>query len=262
VRRLRVVTALAVAGVLAACNISWTELAPPDPVVTVLAYNIHHGEGTGGVLDLERIAALIREHDPDVVTLQEVDRGTERTGRVDQARRLADLTGMEAVFGPFMPYQGGEYGMAILTRLEILESHNHRLPPGAEPRTALTVRVRTPGGSPLWVSGVHFYRTERERLAQANRLLRTLSNQTDPVILAGDFNSLRGDRVMDAIGEEFGLPVKQGPPNTFPSNVPEREIDFFALRPASHFTILEHRVVDERVASDHGPILLRVRMGS
>ena len=52
--------------------------------VRVLTYNIRHGEGMDGVYDLGRIAEIIRGAHPDVVALQEVDRGTERSGRADQ----------------------------------------------------------------------------------------------------------------------------------------------------------------------------------
>ncbi len=100
----------------------------------VAAYNIKHCQGMDGVVDLDRVAAVLRALDADAVTLQEIDRGVERTGGVDQAARLGELLGMESVFGDFMPYQGGEYGMAVLSRLPILGSKNHRLPERAEPR--------------------------------------------------------------------------------------------------------------------------------
>ncbi len=256
-------------GVLAASTLAGcgalgklSEIMPADPEITIMSYNIHHGEGTDGVFDLQRIADLILEHEPDVVALQEVDVGTYRSSRVDQARRLADLTGMEVVFGEFMEYDGGTYGMAILSRLRLLESYNHRLPRGPESRTALTVKVRMPNGQPLWVSGIHFYRTEQERLAQAQRLLRILANETAPVILVGDFNSRLGDPVMERVEEEFSVPRKFGPPNTFPSDLPDREIDFVVYRPGDSFTLLDYRVLDVPVISDHRPVLARLRVGS
>ena len=65
----------------------------------VLSYNIHHGEGVDESLDLERIARVIRSVEPDLVALQEVDKGTERTNRVAQAGELSRLCGMQVVFG-------------------------------------------------------------------------------------------------------------------------------------------------------------------
>ena len=136
--------------------------------VRIAAYNIKHGEGLDGRVDLARAAAVLRRLDADVITLQEIDRGTERTDRVDQARRLGELLGMDAWFGDFMPYRGGEYGMAVLSRLPVVSTENIRLPDGEEPRSGLRVTVAVgPEARPLSVVGVHLYRTPEERFAQA-----------------------------------------------------------------------------------------------
>ena len=58
------------------------QVAQEPTTLRILAYNIHHGAGNDEVLDLERIAELIRSLDPDLVALQEVDNRTERTGGV------------------------------------------------------------------------------------------------------------------------------------------------------------------------------------
>ncbi len=223
----------------------------------ILAYNTHHGEGMDGVLNLGRIAEVISAVEPDLVTLQEIDRQVERTGGVDQAGAYSALTGMEPLFGDFMEYQGGEYGMALLSRLPILDWTNHRLPPGAEPRSALTARLRLPGtGREVVISGIHFYRTEEERLAQARSLMEALRDEEGIVILAGDFNSTPGSAVMELLETEWAVARKDGSPLTFPADGPVREIDFILVRPKSGFRIIEHRVLDEEVASDHRPILL------
>lgn len=233
----------------------------PEPIeaqatIRVAAYNIKHGLGMDSVIDLERVADVLRPLDADVVTLQEIDVGAERSGGVDQARRLGELLGMSAHFGDFMPYQGGEYGMAVLSRLPVLGVENHRLPDGEEPRTALEVVVLPSAASgPVSVVGIHFYRTPEERRAQADSLSILLADRGHPVILAGDFNSFRGDIVLRALRQADWMVVdKDGPPNTFPSDAPAREIDFYMLRPGSVFEVVEHRVVEESVASDHRPL--------
>jgi len=256
--------------------------ASPD-TLRVLAYNIHHGAGNDEVLDLERIARLIRDLEPDLVALQEVDLGVDRTGGVDQAAVLGDLAGMTPVFGEFMPYQGGDYGMAVLSSWPVVRSWNHRLPDGAEPRTAVTVHLRSPDtGREILLSDIHLYRTEGERLAQAltlDSLLRMESGagaesgagdmsrtsggavagtpgMTDlPTILAGDFNSEPGTAVMDTLAAAgWWILPKEGSPLTFRSDDPVREIDYVLLRPRDRWTVLEHRVIEEPVASDHSPI--------
>jgi endonuclease/exonuclease/phosphatase family metal-dependent hydrolase len=234
----------------------------PDTVGTkdtlrILAYNTHHGEGMDGVLDLERIARVIAAEEPDLVALQEIDHRVERTGGIDQAAEYGALTDMEPLFGGFMEYQEGEYGMALLSRLPILDWTNHRLPPGEEPRSALTARVLLPGsGREVVIAGIHLYRTEEERLAQARTLMEVLQGEEGLAILAGDFNSTPGSPVMELLGEEWEVTAKEGSSFTFPADGPEREIDFILVRPKGAIRVLEHRVLGEEVASDHRPIFL------
>jgi len=107
---------------------------------------------------------------------------------------------------------------------------------------------------------VHFYRTEEERFRQAREVVDIFEHEPAPIILSGDFNSRRGDRVMDVIEHHWTMPDKTRPGLTFPSDRPEREIDFIGYRPEDRFEVLEYRVLDERVASDHRPVLMVLRM--
>ena len=220
----------------------------------LLAYNIRHGKGIDGEIDLERIAELILKFAPDVVALQEVDRGTERTGGVDQAAELARLTGFDSFFAKFMDYQGGEYGMAILTRLPIIEAQRVALPWDVEPRSSAVVTVQTDTG-PVTVANIHFYQTPGQRLAQAKALHEALDGVTHPVVWIGDFNSVRGDEVMSWLDPWYAQPVKDGPPDTFRADQPSREIDFIIFRPEEAFLVLAHEVVNEPIISDHRPVL-------
>jgi len=236
--------------------------ANAQTTLRIAAYNVKHGLGMDSVIDLERIAGVLRPLNADVITFQEIDNAVERTDGVDQAARLGELLGMSAHFGDFMPYQGGEYGMAVLTRLPVLSVTNHRLPDGDEPRTGLEVQVAAgPDGVPVSIVGIHFYRTPEERLAQADALSSFLDDREHPVVLIGDFNSQRGDIVLRSLRENDWFVVdKDGSSLTFPSDVPEREIDFAMLRPASAFEIVEHRVLEESVASDHRPLFVVLRI--
>ncbi|MFT4605930.1 MAG: endonuclease/exonuclease/phosphatase family metal-dependent hydrolase [Rhodothermales bacterium] len=233
--------------------------APPD-TLRILAYNIHHAEGMDEVTDLNRIAALIREVNPDLVALQEVDSVVTRTNGVDQAAELGRLTGLEPVFGRFMAYQGGAYGMSLLSRLQIVESDNLRLPDGDEPRTSVSATVRTPNGRQLRFSGIHFYRTEEERLAQATTLEEILAQGNLPEILAGDFNSEPGSAVMTYLGDRWTTLDKGDDRYTFSSFDPVREIDFVLVRPSGAFSVLQHRLLDDPVMSDHRPVLTELVM--
>ena len=235
--------------------------APADSdTIRILAYNIHHGAGVDDVLDLPRIAGVINAQRPDLVALQEIDQGVNRTDKVLQAQRLGALTGMHAEFGEFMEYGGGRYGMAVLSRHPVEESTNHRLPDGREPRSALTVRARLAGTAQrLLFAGIHLYATEEERLAQARRLIELFGDTELPVILAGDFNSKPGSAVMELLGTHWRPSGKLGPRHTFPAPAPAREIDFVLVPKGGPFEVVDCRVVDEAVASDHRPVLAVLR---
>lgn len=226
--------------------------------VRVLSYNIRHGAGMDDSVDLRRAAAVIVAQHPDVVLLQEIDYRTERTGGVDQPRVLAELTGLPYhAFGRFMDYRGGQYGMAVLSATPILDSTTHVLPEGEEPRSVLAARIRPKPSLPeLVFVDVHLYRTEAERLAQARRVVEVFATETRPVLLVGDFNSQPGDSVLALLSRHWFMPRKPREAHfTFPADRPDREIDFVFYRPAERFRLLEYRVIDERVASDHRPVL-------
>jgi endonuclease/exonuclease/phosphatase family metal-dependent hydrolase len=230
----------------------------------VLSYNIRHGAGIDDSVDLRRAAAVIVSQRPDVVLLQEIDVGTTRTGGVDQARALAELTGLRYhAFGRFMDYRGGAYGMAALSATPILDSITYVLPEGEEPRSALAVRIRPRPSLPAMVFvGIHLYRTEPERLAQAKRLVEALAGASDPVLLIGDFNSEPGDPVLDLLARHWHMPAKAPDARlTFPADEPIKEIDFVFYRPAERFRPIQYRTVDERVASDHRPVLAVFAVG-
>ncbi len=225
----------------------------------VLIYNVRHGAGMDLEVDLERTAAVLAAQEPDIVLLQEIDSSTVRTNHVDQAATLARLTQMpHHKFGAFMDYDGGRYGMAVLSAWPILSSTNHRLPDGSEPRSALAVRIQPGDHMPEMVFvGIHLYQTAEQRLAQARQLVSLLDEETVPIFLGGDFNSQPDDPVMRLLDTHWTIPEKSADAYlTLPADTPRVEIDYIMYRPAEPFTVIEHRVIDEPMASDHRPVLL------
>ena len=181
---------------------------------------------------------------------------------MDQAAELGKLTGMHAVFGKAMDYSGGGYGEAVLSRWEILETRNHALPhsPDREPRCALAVRVRVGGDGPeLIFAGTHLdhLRDPTDRLAQAGGINEVLGGSDGPpVILAGDMNARSGSAPMTLLLERFTDACADDPQPTYPSRGPRARIDWILFRPAGQFKVIETRVIDAPVASDHAPLLV------
>lgn len=236
--------------------------------IRVLSYNIHHGEGTDGKIDLERIAKVIRSVDPDVVALQEVDRGTRRTGGVDQPKELARLTGLVAIFERNITYQGGDYGNAVLTRLPVKRHRNHALPShyAGEQRGVLEVELevgRDGGKQPLLFLATHFdYRpNDSERLASVQAIEQFLAERAKmPAILAGDLNALTGSPTLKNLRLHWGVAGADDLLFTFPAEEPQRQIDYVLFRTVERWKVLDTRVLAEPVASDHRPIFAELEL--
>lgn len=229
---------------------STTAPAQERPQLRVLTYNIHHGEGTDGKFGLERLAKIIVSVKPDLVALQEVDRKTKRASGVDQAAELAKLTGMHAVFGKAIDYSGGEYGQAILSNVKVDELKVHLLPhdEGSEQRAVLIARLKLGRGLPdLIFAGTHLcHQREANRIAQAKEINRVLPAQEGPpILLAGDLNARAGSEAM----KEFAKQWKDTLPDI-------RTIDYVLVRKSDPWQVIETRVIDDRVASDHRPVLV------
>jgi endonuclease/exonuclease/phosphatase family metal-dependent hydrolase len=232
--------------------------------IRILTYNIHHGAGTDDRLDLARLAGVIRAQRPHLVALQEVDSATNRTGRVDQATALGNLAGMRAYFAKAMDYDGGGYGEALLVGLSVETLRTHPLPAdsGYEPRAVAEAVVRLPRtGRPLVFLGTHLDHTENAAMRRMQvdsivRLFVTGPNAPDaPIVLVGDLNATPGSPPMETLTRHFGDAGASANASTYPSDAPEKRIDYVLLRPESRFKVLEMRVIDERVASDHRPVL-------
>jgi endonuclease/exonuclease/phosphatase family metal-dependent hydrolase len=218
----------------------------------VFCWNIHHGVGNDGRLDLPRIAKVIREANPDIVALQEVDKQCTRSGKTDQTAELAKLTGMTGIFGKAMPYQGGEYGQAILSRHPIRHSKVHPLPGGKEPRIAFEALVEI-GGSPVRVVSVHLDVADGPRLEQATRLRQILENRATPLVLCGDFNDTPDSPTLAIFGPPWKPVPPDGPGFTIPAEKPTRRIDYFFTKSTTPKGPVH--VFQEPIASDHLPLM-------
>jgi endonuclease/exonuclease/phosphatase family metal-dependent hydrolase len=262
VRRGMLAVVITAAVLAAACTPAVPRAEEGSQLLHVISYNIRHGRGMDEVVDLERTARLLRSHNPDIVALQEVDERVTRSGRVAQADSLGKLLGMQAAFGSFFDYQGGQYGMAVLSRFPITRIDPIRLPDGNEPRIALMVHVATPAGDTIAVVNVHFDWVSNDtfRFAQATALTRVLDTLRMPYVVVGDFNDVPESRTLALFGARATEARKPRESRfTFPSPVPVKEIDFLFAAPARAWSIGEVRVIDERMASDHRPVRVELR---
>jgi len=266
-RSAAVLTCLTVA---AACAGRTSTPAAPR-VLRVLVYNIHAGKDAGGVDNLARVADLVREVRADLVLLQEVDRGTRRSGGVDQPDVLARGTGFSAAFGKTLDYDGGEYGIATLSRWPIARHELIRLPVDPpqqrsggsyEPRGAQRVVVRAPGGD-ITVVNTHLdaSRDDHYRRQEIRTVLATARDAPAPVLVGGDLNSTPDSEVQVATRaaglRDAWLECGRGEGLTYPATTPTKRIDYLYLSGAASCAA---GLVLETQASDHRPVLVTVRL--
>ncbi len=228
------------------------------------SYNIRHGWGADGRIDLKRTARVLSDTKPDLVVLQEVDVRTHRSEGVDQAAALGKLTGLHHVFGKAIDFTGGQYGNAVLSRLKFVKVENLPLPgtPGEEARSALFATVNPDGlDEPLTFISMHLHhRLEEDRIAQIEAILRKAKTLEHPAVLVGDLNAPPGSKEYELITSYFTDLVPDDRQGTYSSTEPQRRIDYMLFHPSDRFALVEYRVLPEEVASDHRPLRMTVRV--
>jgi len=226
-----------------------------NPVVRILTINILHGATTQGNFDLDKIAAVIQQTNPDLVALQEVDFKTNRAKNCDLATELGWRTKMAPLFGKAMDYDGGGYGEGILTKMPIITSRNIPLPhsPGNEPRAALEVMVELVSGDTICFIGTHLehQRASFDRIDQVNEINRVFLPNKYPTILAGDLNDTPESETISILKRYWKDTAEDNSAFTYPSDNPRIRIDYILFRPENQWKVLDYQVVCDSIASDH-----------
>ncbi|MFY0687907.1 MAG: endonuclease/exonuclease/phosphatase family protein [Cyclobacteriaceae bacterium] len=230
----------------------------------IMSYNIRHGEGVDGVLDLSRAAKIIQNEAPDLCGLQEVDNFCLRTDSIGQINYLAQHTNMVGTFGKFMDYQGGEYGLATLTALPIVSTKVLRLPDGKyEPRSSVIHEIKIADGYLIAFANVHLdwiddEEGSRNRLLQSKALLAYLDSLDLPSIITGDFNCPPESPTMKYFDEQGFEFVKKGLDNLSFQGDSQAEIDHLIFRNSDQvqFSVRSIQLLNKPVASDHRPLVV------
>lgn len=162
----------------------------------VMTFNIRHGLGRSGEVDLGAVAETIKAADPDIVALQEVDRFWPRSGFEDQTRVLAQTLDYYAAFGANIKIGPIQYGNAILSRYPILNARNLIMPSLREPRGCLGGTIVLPGGNILTAYSLHLGLEKSERIHHVRAMTSYVRSSDTPVLVMGDYNT-------DPLGEEI-----------------------------------------------------------
>ena len=231
--------------------------------IRVMTYNIHVGVGMDKKLDLARIAGVINAQHPDLVGLQEVDRGVERTQRIDE---IARMTKMDYAFAFNLRYQGGQYGVAILSRYPI-SSFDHRLYKNtreAERRGFIRAEVKINGRMVNFVTTHLDYQYEDGRVFEAEQLLAALRDVKGPLIIVGDFNDVPTGGAYQLAREQFADGwIESGASDqglSYPADKPAKRIDYILSRRTDRIRTKKAWTVST-LASDHVPVVADLEIG-
>jgi endonuclease/exonuclease/phosphatase family metal-dependent hydrolase len=237
------------------------KIDPKAPRFVVASYNIHRCVGGDSCRDPKRIAEVIREINPDVIALQEVDTwpgaGTESV----QMEFLAHVAGLHAISGPTLERQEGlHYGNVLLTRLPILEVRKLDLTVyRREPRGALDVELDA-GGRRLRVIATHLGLLPSERRYQVQRILELCEQGEEEVtVLLGDINEwMILGRPLRWLHARFGRGVSG---RSYPARFPLLSLDRIWVKPTSALSRFRvHTTPLSRRASDHLPVTAEITM--
>lgn len=217
-----------------------------------MSYNVQHCAGLDNVINYDRTADVILRQRPDVVALQELDSVTARSGGLNQIEELARRALYYPVYASAIDYDGGKYGVGILTRERPLSVARTPLP-GKEPRVLLVVEL------PNYVMAcTHLDLKEENRLASVPILVAEAQKWQKPFLIAGDWNDEPDSKLMNELRKYFTINTAKKA--TFPADTPRICIDYIASFRGRSAATLNQSVISAPDVSDHCPLVANLRL--
>ena len=229
--------------------------AQAQNTLKLMSYNIKNANGMDNVCNFQRIANVINNTSPDVVAIQEVDSMTNRSGQKYVLGEIADRTQMHGYFAPAIDYDGGKYGIGLLTKQVPLRLQTLPLPGREEARTLILAEF-----ADYIYCCTHMSLTEEDRMKSLELVKAFTSSSTKPLFLAGDMNAESESGFIKKLQKDFQI-LSNPKQHTFPAPDPKETIDYIATlkQNAKGFAVISAKVINEPMASDHRPILVELR---
>lgn len=233
----------------------FTFSAQAQNTLKLMSYNIKNANGMDNVCNFQRIANVINNASPDVVAIQEVDSMTNRSGQKYVLGEIADRTQMHGYFAPAIDYDGGKYGIGLLTKQVPLRLQTLPLPGREEARTLILAEF-----TDYIYCCTHMSLTEEDRMKSLELVKAFTSSSTKPLFLAGDMNAEPESGFIKELQKDFQI-LSNPKQHTFPAPDPKETIDYIATlkQNAKGFAVISAKVINEPMASDHRPILVELR---
>ena len=229
--------------------------AQAQNTLKLMSYNIKNANGMDNVCNFQRIANVINNTSPDVVAIQEVDSMTNRSGQKYVLGEIAERTQMHGYFAPAIDYDGGKYGIGLLTKQVQLRLQSLPLPGREEARTLILAEF-----ADYIYCCTHMSLTEEDRMKSLELVKAFTSSSTKPLFLAGDMNAEPESGFIKELQKDFQI-LSNPKQHTFPAPDPKETIDYIATlkQNAKGFAVISAKVINEPMASDHRPILVELR---
>lgn len=233
----------------------FTFSAQAQNTLKLMSYNIKNANGMDNVCNFQRIANVINNTSPDVVAIQEVDSMTNRSGQKYVLGEIAERTQMHGYFAPAIDYDGGKYGIGLLTKQVPLRLQTLPLPGREEARTLILAEFVD-----YIYCCTHMSLTEEDRMKSLELVKAFTSSSTKPLFLAGDMNAEPESGFIKELQKDFQI-LSNPKQHTFPAPDPKETIDYIATlkQNAKGFAVISAKVINEPMASDHRPILVELR---
>ena len=226
--------------------------SPLTQEIKFMTYNVRSAKGMDNVRDCQRVADVIKKYAPDVLAVQELDSMTNRSGNKYILGELAQLTNMHAEYFPAIEFDGGKYGIGILSVEKPLKVKGYQLPGREEERALLVAEFQN-----FVFACSHLSLTEKDRLASLAIIESIAKQSTKPFYFAGDLNDVPGSEFLNKLQENFKI-LNDLSAQTFPSPEPDRTLDYITLYNPSKCKIISTQVPQEPMASDHRPVVVVV----
>ena len=164
----------------------------------IMSYNIRNGRGMDDAANYQRTADVINKACPDLVAVQEIDSVTGRSGGKDVLRELAGLTFMHYVYAPAIDYDGGKYGIGMLSKEKPLGYRYLPLPGREEARALLVVEFER-----YIYCCTHLSLTEEDRMLSLPIIKQVAASANKPFFIAGDMNAHPDSEFIQQLQKDF-----------------------------------------------------------
>lgn len=229
--------------------------AQAQNTLKLMTYNIRNATGMDDVCNFQRIANVIINASPDVVAVQEVDSVTNRSKQKYVLGEIAERTQMHGYFAPAIDYDGGKYGIGLLTKQIPLRLQTLPLPGREEERALILAEF-----DDYIYCCTHLSLTEEDRMKSLEMIKRITASTEKPLFLAGDLNDGPESPFIKELQKDFQI-LTDTTQRTFPAPTPEETLDYIVAlkRNSGGFAVISSKVLNEPMASDHRPVVVELR---